>query len=55
VAAAFWCFLSHDTAPIEALLFRLELVDASLATVDGDHMVIDAWRSGEAPWQVIPD
>jgi pyridoxamine 5'-phosphate oxidase-like protein len=52
--AAFWEMQGHDVAPIEALLFRLELLDASLATVDGDHMVIDAWRAGEAPWQVIP-
>ena len=30
-------------------LFRAELTDASLARVDGDHMVIDIWIDGEAP------
>jgi hypothetical protein len=33
-------------------LFRADLTDASLARVDGDHMVIDCWRDGEAPRQV---
>jgi hypothetical protein len=33
-------------------LFRADLTDASLARVDGDFMVIDAWRPGHAPWQV---
>jgi hypothetical protein len=33
-------------------LFRADLTDASLARVDGDHMVIDSWRDGEAPRQV---
>jgi Pyridoxamine 5'-phosphate oxidase len=33
-------------------LFRAELTDASLARVDGDHVVIDSWRDGEAPRQV---
>lgn len=48
--AAFWRLLGHETAPMEALVFRLELHDASYATVVGDHMVVDAWRAGEAPW-----
>jgi hypothetical protein len=30
-------------------LFRADLTDASLARVDGDHMVIDIWIDGEAP------
>ena len=30
-------------------LFRADLTDASLARVDGDHMVIDIWNAGEAP------
>ena len=53
--AAFWSMQGYDGAPIEALLFRCDVSEASLATVDGDHMVVDAWRAGEAPWQVIPD
>jgi Pyridoxamine 5'-phosphate oxidase len=53
--AAFWEMQGYDDAPIEALLFRCDVSEASLATVDGDHMVVDAWRAGEAPWQVIPE
>jgi hypothetical protein len=33
-------------------LFRADLTDASLARVDGDHMVIDSWRDGAGPRQV---
>jgi hypothetical protein len=33
-------------------LFRAELIDASLARVDGDFMVIDVWRPGQVPRQV---
>ena len=33
-------------------LFRADLTEASLARVDGDHMVIDSWRDGETPRQV---
>jgi hypothetical protein len=33
-------------------LFRADLTDASLARVEGDHMVIDSWRDGDAPRQV---
>jgi Pyridoxamine 5'-phosphate oxidase len=33
-------------------LFRAELTDASLARVDGDHMVIDSWLDGTGPRQV---
>jgi hypothetical protein len=33
-------------------LFRADLTDASLARVDGDHMVIDSWRDGAEPRQV---
>jgi hypothetical protein len=33
-------------------LFRTNLTEASLARVEGDHMVIDIWRDGEAPRQV---
>lgn len=52
--AAFWEMQGYGTAPIEALLFRCDVSEASLATVDGDHMVVDAWRAGSEPWQVIP-
>ena len=34
-------------------LFRADLTDASLARVEGDHMVIDIWRDGEEPRQVF--
>ena len=33
-------------------LFRADLADASLARVEGDFMVIDVWRDGEAVRQV---
>lgn len=33
-------------------LFRAELTDGSLARVEDDFMVIDSWRSGQAPRQV---
>lgn len=38
-------------SPPEADLFRTDLLEASIVTVDGDELVIDAWREGEAPTQ----
>ena len=46
----FWASAGHD--PMAALVFRCELEEAALTTVDGDDLVIDAWRAGEAPRQV---
>ena len=33
-------------------LFRVEVDEASIVTVAGDHLVIDAWRSGRGSWRV---
>ena len=44
--------LPMDLPPSGMALFRAELTDASLARVDGDHMVIDVWRPGQMPRQV---
>jgi hypothetical protein len=44
--------LPQELPPSGMALFRADLADASLARVDGDHMVIDIWRDGEAPRQV---
>jgi len=44
--------LPMDLPPSGMALFRADLTDASLARVDGDFMVIDAWRAGHPPWQV---
>lgn len=50
--AAFAATLAQPPPSSEFALFRAELTDASLARVDGDHMVIDSWRDGAAPRQV---
>ena len=44
--------LPMDLPPSGMALFRGDVTDASLARVDGDFMVIDAWRPGHVPWQV---
>ncbi len=33
-------------------LFRIDVEEVSVVTVDGDHLVIDAWRSGRGTWRV---
>lgn len=38
-----------QSPPGGADLFRAEVLEASVVTVDGDLLVIDAWRDGEAP------
>jgi hypothetical protein len=38
-----------DAPPGGADLYRAELLEASVVTVDGDRLVIDSWRAGEAP------
>jgi hypothetical protein len=43
--------LEHDLSPSDIGLFRTELTDASLTRVQGDWLVIDSWREGEAPKQ----
>jgi hypothetical protein len=35
--------------PGGADLFRADLLEASVVTVDGDQLVIDSWRAGEVP------
>ncbi len=44
--------LPQALPPSGMALFRADLTDASLARVDGDHMLIDIWRDGESPRQV---
>jgi hypothetical protein len=44
--------LGQDVPSSGMALFRTDLTDASLARVEGDFMVIDIWRDGEAPRQV---
>jgi hypothetical protein len=50
--ARFVARLPMDLPPSGMALFRAELIDASLARVDGDFMVIDVWRPGQVPRQV---
>ena len=45
--AAFWGTLGRE--PMPATVFRADLLDAVVTTVEGDELVIDAWRAGEAP------
>ena len=45
--AAFWGALGRQ--PMPATVFRADLLDAAVTTVDGDELVIDAWRVGEGP------
>ena len=33
-------------------LFRIDVEEVSIVTVDGDHLVIDAWRAGRGSWRV---
>lgn len=41
--------LPEPPPPSGVGLFRTELTDASLTRVQGDELVIDSWRDGEAP------
>ena len=41
--------LDQAPPPSGVGLFRAELTDASLTRVEGDWLVIDSWREGEAP------
>jgi hypothetical protein len=43
--------LEQAPPPSGVGLFRTELTDASLTRVEGDWLVIDSWRDGEAPKQ----
>jgi hypothetical protein len=43
--------LEQAPPPSGVGLFRTELTDASLTRVEGDWLVIDSWRDGEAPTQ----
>ncbi len=43
--------LAQPPPPSGVALFRAELTDASLTRVEGDWLVIDSWREGEAPRQ----
>lgn len=44
---AYWDALRR--LPMPATVFRADLLDAALTTVEGDELVIDAWRAGEPP------
>jgi hypothetical protein len=46
VARAVFTATGHGDVGDDALLFRLELTDASLVRVEGDHLVIDSWHPG---------
>jgi hypothetical protein len=48
--AAYWGALGRP--PMPAVVFRADLLDAALTTVEGDELVIDSWRAGEPPRQV---
>ncbi|MEZ4502179.1 MAG: pyridoxamine 5'-phosphate oxidase family protein [Dehalococcoidia bacterium] len=55
--AAFWRASGHADSSeggssMEALVFRCDIEDASLVTVEGDELVIDSWRAGHPPRQV---
>jgi len=45
--AAYWGTLGQE--PMPALVFRADLLDAAVTTVEGEELVIDAWRAGEPP------
>lgn len=47
VLADYWGALGRPVMP--AAVFRADLLDATLTTVEGDELVIDAWRAGEPP------
>jgi hypothetical protein len=51
--ARFAATLPQELPPSGMALFRADLTDASLARVDGDHMVIDIWRDGEPVRQAL--
>jgi hypothetical protein len=41
----YWSALGRPAMP--ATVFRADLLDAALTTVEGDELVIDSWRAGE--------
>jgi hypothetical protein len=50
--ADFVAFLTGEGTPPppgEMDLYKADLTDASLVQVEGDHLVIDLWRSGATP------
>ncbi len=47
---AFWTALGRPEMP--ATVFRADLDEVVVTTVAGDELVIDSWRTGEAPRQV---
>jgi hypothetical protein len=49
--ARFAAALESDLSPSDIGLFRADLTDAALTRVEGDWMIIDSWREGEAPRQ----
>ncbi len=44
--------LPMDLPPSGMALFRADVTGASVARVEDDFMVIDAWKPGHVPWQV---
>ena len=38
-----------NAPPGGADLYRADLFEAAVVTVEGDRLVIDSWRAGEAP------
>lgn len=47
--SAFWGALGRP--PMPAVVFRADLLEAALTTVEGDELVVDSWRAGEGPRQ----
>jgi hypothetical protein len=43
----FWAALGRP--PMPATVFRADLLDAAVTTIEGEKLVIDAWRAGEPP------
>jgi hypothetical protein len=50
--ARFVAALPQELPPSGMALFRADLTDASLARVEDDFMVIDAWRPGHVQWRL---
>jgi hypothetical protein len=48
--AEYWAVAGHE--PMDATVFRTELEEAVLTTVEGDELVITSWRPGAAPREV---
>jgi hypothetical protein len=48
--AAFWGALGGRRC--RRVVFRADLEEAAVTTVEGEELIVDAWRAGEPPRQV---